>query len=68
MQVAGDHGSQYGTGGMQTKLNAAKTILDNHRKMAILNSDDPSIINDFISGRPVGTYFGAEAMEGRTNE
>lgn len=68
MQVAGGHGSQYGTGGMQTKLNAAKIILDNHRKMAILNGDDPAIINDFISGRPVGTYFGAEAMEGRTNE
>ncbi|UQS86321.1 glutamate 5-kinase [Nicoliella spurrieriana] len=66
--VAGGHGSQFGTGGMETKLNAADLILQNHRAMAILNGQDPSIINQLISGANVGTYFSAERPEGRNNE
>ncbi|MBW1605293.1 glutamate 5-kinase [Lactobacillus sp. Sy-1] len=68
MKVAGGHGSQFGTGGMATKLNAAKLILDHHREMAILNGEDPEVIKQLINGANVGTYFSATQPEGRTNE
>lgn len=55
--VAGGTGSRFGTGGMQTKLLAAKRMLDENRQMVLANGKDPRIILDILAGRQVGTWF-----------
>ncbi len=50
-------GTLLGTGGMKTKLNAAKIALDNQIDMVIANGERPDIIYDIIEGEFVGTLF-----------
>ncbi|WP_429971752.1 glutamate 5-kinase [Fructilactobacillus sp. Tb1] len=59
MQFAGGHGSQFGSGGMATKLKAAQIILDSDKKMVIVNGENPAIINDVINDDFTGTTFSA---------
>ena len=54
---AGEAGSESGTGGMKTKLNAAKIVMDANIGMAILNCSDPAILYDLLDGKDVGTRF-----------
>lgn len=54
---AGGKGSEIGTGGMQTKLTAARMIMDSGSDMVIANGEDPAILYDIIEGAGVGTRF-----------
>ena len=57
LQGAGDQGSSLGTGGMATKLSAAKIAMDAGVDMIIVNGASPEIIYDAVDGRSVGTRF-----------
>lgn len=49
-----------GTGGMQTKLHAAKISTEQGIEMVIANGQKPEILYDIIAGKPVGTRFKAQ--------
>ena len=55
--LAGGKGSDLGTGGMATKLKAAKMAMDAGVDMVIANSEKPEILYDIAEGKPVGTRF-----------
>ena len=57
LEGAGGQGSKLGTGGMATKLSAAKIAMDAGVDMVIVNGTDPRIIYDAVEGKPVGTRF-----------
>ena len=57
LELAGGKGSKFGTGGMLTKLKAAKKILANHQQMVLANGENPQIIQEIINGQEVGTWF-----------
>jgi len=57
IQYAGGAGSERGTGGMITKLKAAKIVCDAGIPMFIVNGKDPEILYDLFEGKFVGTYF-----------
>ena len=52
----GSHSSQ-GTGGMKTKLAAARICHDHGIPMVIANGDDPDNITRILAGEDVGTLF-----------
>lgn len=56
-ECAGGAGSSLGTGGMATKLTAAKTATSAGTNMILANGDDPSILLDIIDGHEIGTLF-----------
>ena len=55
--LAGGSGSNLGTGGMVTKLQAARICMDCHCDMIITNGNNPSVIYDIMDGKAVGTTF-----------
>ena len=55
--MVGGVGSALGTGGMTTKLNAAKMCNENGVDMVIANGKDPEILYDILEGIDVGTRF-----------
>ncbi|MBR5570490.1 MAG: glutamate 5-kinase [Oscillospiraceae bacterium] len=55
--LAGGSGSNLGTGGMVTKLQAAQICMDCHCDMIITNGNNPSVIYDIMDGKAVGTTF-----------
>ena len=57
MALAGDVGSNFGTGGMITKLKAAKHLLKNNQSMVLASAADPTILFDILAGLEIGTYF-----------
>lgn len=57
MSYAGGAGTSRGTGGMATKIQAAKIATDNGIPMIILNGENPTILYDILDGKHVGTYF-----------
>jgi glutamate 5-kinase len=57
MSLGGDKGSSLGTGGMRTKLAAAKISTDAGCDMVIANGSDPHILYDIADGVAVGTRF-----------
>ena len=57
--LGGDAGSSLGTGGMFTKLKAAKIVLDGGCDMIIANGSDPHCLYDIADGADVGTRFHA---------
>ena len=54
---AGGAGTSRGTGGMQTKLNAAEIALNAGVEMVITNGAHPERLYDILEGREVGTRF-----------
>ncbi len=58
--LAGGVGSSRGTGGMITKLHAAKTAGEAGIPTVILNGTNPEDIYRVIEGRQVGTFFCAK--------
>lgn len=54
---AGGSGTSQGTGGMRTKLNAAKIAGLKGIDMVIANGDNPENLYDIMDGKDVGTYF-----------
>lgn len=57
MSYAGGAGSNRGTGGYITKLNAAKIVTEAGIPMFILNGSNPEILYDLNEGTCPGTYF-----------
>lgn len=57
MAVAGGKGTEFGTGGMITKLNAAKICMECGCDMIITNGKKPSSLYDIVDGKTVGTKF-----------
>ncbi|SHI21800.1 glutamate 5-kinase [Clostridium intestinale] len=56
-EFAGGAGSSQGTGGMKTKLAAAKVALGAGVNMILTNGKDPEILFDILEGQDVGTLF-----------
>jgi glutamate 5-kinase len=61
--LAGGAGTSRGTGGMITKLHAAKLVMDAGLDMVIMNSDRPEALYDVLDGRFAGTRFIGKAKE-----
>ena len=59
----GSTGSNVGTGGMATKLSAAKIATYSGADMMIANGEDVSVIEDIASGKRIGTLFHANKNE-----
>lgn len=56
-EMIGGAGSKLGTGGMITKIRAAKIVTDNTIDMVIANGENPNILYDILDGKDVGTRF-----------
>ena len=56
-ELAGESGSALGTGGMRTKLHAAKIATEAGVDMIIMNGRDPQRLYDAVEGKSVGTRF-----------
>ncbi len=57
MALAGKAGSDRGTGGMETKLKAAKIATEAGCDMIIANGSAPELLYDIVEGKSVGTRF-----------
>ena len=57
LTAAGGKGSARGTGGMATKLHAAKICMDAGAEMVIVNGARPAILYKVMEGAPAGTRF-----------
>ena len=55
--LAGGAGSSLGTGGMATKLRAAKMVTAAGCDMIIANGEKPTYLYDIVDGKAVGTRF-----------
>lgn len=56
-RYAGGNGTERGTGGMITKLNAARICMENNVDLVITNGDDMENIDKIINGKKIGTLF-----------
>ena len=59
--IAGGSGTSRGTGGMSTKIQAAKIATHKGVAMDILNGANPHLLYDLLEGKPTGTLFLAQA-------
>ena len=50
-------GSSLGSGGMATKLRAARIVMEAGIDMVITNGEHPDLLYDLFEGKPVGTRF-----------
>ena len=57
LAMAGGAGTSRGTGGMATKLQAARIVVDAGIPMFILNGQDPTVLYELMDGKQKGTYF-----------
>ena len=57
LELAGGAGSCLGTGGMATKLKAAKLVMEAGIDMVITNGEYPELLYDLFDGKAVGTRF-----------
>ncbi len=55
--MVGGAGSNLGTGGMVTKLKAAKIVTEKGIDMVIANGENPLLLYDIVAGKDVGTRF-----------
>ena len=62
LALAGDAGSSLGTGGMRTKLYAARLCTERGTDMVIANGEHPEFLYDIAEGLPVGTKFHANKV------
>ena len=60
LALAGDAGSSLGTGGMQTKLRAARIVTEVGCDMTIANGEYPENLYGIIAGERIGTRFFAK--------
>lgn len=60
MAMAEDSSSDFGTGGMITKLQAAKIACESGCDMIIAHGKDPAILYDIVDGKARGTLFQAQ--------
>ena len=57
---AGGAGSNRGTGGMATKIEAARIATDSGIPMLIINGENPYKLYDILDGKHIGTYFASK--------
>lgn len=62
--MAKDTSSKVGTGGMTTKIKAAKIVTDYGCDMAIINSNKENGLLELLEGKQIGTYF--DGKSGKT--
>lgn len=55
--AAGGAGSRRGTGGMKTKLQAARLATSQGVDTIIMNGSSPELLYSIVEGKPVGTLF-----------
>ena len=55
--MAGGEGSALGTGGMRTKIKAAKLCVENGADMVIANGENPEVLYDLFDGTAKCTVF-----------
>ncbi len=55
--LAGGAGSSLGTGGMSTKIKAARMVTEKGCDMVIANGDKPELLYNIVEGKQVGTRF-----------
>ena len=60
MALGGGSASALGTGGMETKLRAAKIVTSAGCDMIIANGSNPDLLYDIMDGKSVGTRFYAK--------
>lgn len=60
LSLAGDPGSPWGTGGMTTKLSAARVAVEAGVDMVITHGAHPERLFDIVAGKAVGTRFLAQ--------
>ena len=58
--LAGEGGSSRGTGGMRSKLTAARLATESGICTSIIPGDNPAILYDLLNGNPAGTMFAAQ--------
>jgi glutamate 5-kinase len=58
--MAGGAGTSLGTGGMSTKINAAKIATESGIDMIIMNGKDPEKLYDLFEDKEIGTLFKAQ--------
>ena len=58
--AAGGSGSEVGTGGMYTKLQAAQLCMDGGTDMIVAAGADPEVLYTAVAGESVGTRFGGK--------
>lgn len=65
--LAGGVGSDLGTGGMATKISAARIATSCGIPMVLLSGGEPELVLQSLAGHPVGTIFaaGPNRLEGR---
>ena len=63
MALADGAGSALGTGGMSTKLRAARMVTSSGADMVIANGAHPELLYDIAEGRAIGTRFAAHRQE-----
>lgn len=61
---AGGAGTNLGTGGMVTKLTAAKRVNKKGIHMILANGENPSILLEIMEGKEIGTLFLGNKSEG----
>ncbi|MFO7850483.1 MAG: glutamate 5-kinase [Spirochaetia bacterium] len=61
LSYAGDKGSEFSTGGMKTKLKAAKIAADAGCRMVLAHGRVPRILPKILAGEDVGTLFEASS-------
>lgn len=57
IELAGDAGSQYGSGGMRTKVLAARRAADSGTTSVIANGRANNVLTELQHGAPLGTMF-----------
>ena len=57
LSLGGGAGTTLGTGGMKTKLHAARLCMDAGCDMVIANGENPGLLYDVCDGKAVGTRF-----------
>ena len=62
-RMTGGAGSRLGTGGMTTKVAAAKLATQAGINMVIANGSEPAVLYDIIDGKEVGTLFVAKRSD-----
>lgn len=66
--IAGGAGSSLGSGGMSTKISAAKILLDSSIDMVIMNGKDPEKLYDLLDNQLIGTDFCTYFTNGDIND
>ena len=59
-QIAGGAGSSMGTGGMSTKIKAAKIAINSGTTMVIASGSEQNVLRRLLSGEDMGTIFPAK--------